>query len=151
MLLPLWAVSEINSSQVMPTKTFPGRYNSLAEISDFVAKAAQDAGLDKKGVYAVKLAVDEACTNIIEHGYAGEGKGNIECSCDIGAEALTIKLRDWGDAFDPRGVPKPDFDVPLEKLEPRGAGLYFIHQLMDKVKFKFHPKNGNLLVMVKKV
>ncbi|MCJ7701562.1 MAG: ATP-binding protein [Anaerolineales bacterium] len=150
-LLRLWAVSEPNLFQVMPIRTFPGRYASLAEISEFVANSAQEAGLDKKGVYAVKLAVDEACTNIIEHGYGGEGDGKIECSCDIGGDALTIRLRDWGKTFDPCCVPEPDFDVPLEELQARGAGLYFMYELMDTVKFSFHPKKGNLLVMVKKV
>lgn len=134
----------------MPTKTYPGRYTSLAGISEFVAKVAQEAGLDSKGVYAVKLAVDEACTNIIEHAYGGEGIGNIECSCDIGADALTIKLRDWGCAFDPNEVPEPNFNVPLEEIEPRGAGLFFMQKLMDEVRFKFNDKKGNLLVLVKK-
>lgn len=135
----------------MPTKTFPGRYTSLAEISEFVAKAAQDAGLDSKGIYAVKLAVDEACTNIIEHGYGGEGAGKIECSYDIDRGALTIQLRDWGIAFDPEAVPEPDFSLPLEELQPRGAGLFLMRKLMDEVKFLFQDKKGNLLVMVKKI
>jgi len=134
----------------MPTRSFPGRYTSLAEISEFVAKTAQDAGLDSKGVYAVKLAVDEACTNIIEHSYGGEGPGKIECSCDFDSNALTIHLRDWGKAFDPNLVPEPNFDIPLEHLEPRGAGLFFMRKLMDEVRFKFQEHKGNLLVMVKK-
>jgi serine/threonine-protein kinase RsbW len=135
----------------MPTKIFPGRYTSLADISEFIAQAAQEAGLDSKEVYAVKLAVDEACTNIIEHGYGGEGIGKIECSYSFDAEALTIKLRDWGGAFDPKDVPDPDFNVPLEKLQPRGAGLYFMRKLMDKVQFSFDKKEGNQLIMVKKI
>jgi serine/threonine-protein kinase RsbW len=134
----------------MPTKTFPGRFTSLAGISEFVTKAAQDAGLDSKGVYAVKLAVDEACTNIIEHAYGGEDVGKIECSCEVGEDALTIKLRDWGGAFNPDDVPIPDFNVPLEKLRMSGAGLFFIRKLMDDVYFKFNKKRGNLLVLVKK-
>jgi serine/threonine-protein kinase RsbW len=135
----------------MPTKTFPGKYTSLAGISKFVSKAAHEAGLDSKGVYAVKLAVDEACTNIIEHAYGGEGIGKIECSYDIDEDAITIKLRDWGGSFDPDDVPTPDFNVPLEELKTRGAGLFFIYKLMDEVHFKFNEEKGNLLVMVKNI
>lgn len=134
----------------MPIRTFPGQYKSLAEISEFVAQGAQDAGLDSKGVYAVKLAVDEACTNIIEHGYGGEGVGKIECSFDVDLDGLTITLRDWGTAFNPNDVPEPDFNVPIEELQPRGAGLYLMRKLMDEVRFKFNSKGGNILVMVKK-
>jgi serine/threonine-protein kinase RsbW len=134
----------------MPTKIFPGRYTSLADISEFIAQAAQEAGFDSKDIYTVKLAVDEACTNIIEHGYGGEGIGKIECSYSFDTEALTIKLRDWGGTFDPNDVPDPDFNVPLENLQPRGAGLYFMRKLMDKVQFSFNEKEGNQLIMVKK-
>jgi serine/threonine-protein kinase RsbW len=94
--------------------------------------------------------VDEACTNIIEHGYGGEGKGKIECSYRVDPDALTIKLRDWGVSFAPEDIPDPDFNVPLEDLEPRGAGLYFMRELMDEISFAFHESKGNLLVMVKK-
>ena len=85
----------------MPTKRFPGRFESLAEVSDFVARAALDAGFDHSSIYAVRLAVDEAFTNIIEHGYGGEGVGEIECACDETKDSLVIVLRDWAAPFDP--------------------------------------------------
>jgi len=128
---------------------FPGRYTSLAEISEFVGLAAQAAGFDSKDVYAVKLAVDEACTNIIEHGYGGEGIGKIECSYRYDSTALTIELRDWGKGFNPSDVPEPDYNVLLEELQPRGAGLFLMRQLMDDINFSFNPEEGNLLVLVK--
>jgi serine/threonine-protein kinase RsbW len=49
------------------SQTFPGRFDSLTVISEFVTRAAQAAGLDTRAVCAVQLAVDEACSNIIEH------------------------------------------------------------------------------------
>lgn len=128
---------------------FPGRYTSLADISEFVGLAAQAAGFDSKEVYAVKLAVDEACTNIIEHGYGGEGLGKIECSYHYDSNALTIELRDWGNEFNPNEVPEPDFTVPLEALQARGAGLFLMNQLMDDVQFSFDAEEGNLLILVK--
>ena len=133
----------------MPTKTFPGRYTSLAGISEFIAKSAQEAGFIGKDIYAVKLAVDEACTNIIEHAYGGESEEKIECSCNFDSDELTIELRDWGIAFNPNDVPKPDFNVPLEELEPRGAGLFFMRELMDEIRFNFN-NSGNNLIMVKR-
>jgi serine/threonine-protein kinase RsbW len=134
----------------MPTKLFPGQYSSLAEICEYVGSAAQAAGFDSKEVYAVKLAVDEACTNIIEHGYGGEGIGKIECSYHYDTAGITIELRDWGNEFCPGDVPEPDYDVPLEKLQPRGAGLFLMRKLMDDVRFTFNDEGGNLLVLKKK-
>lgn len=133
----------------MPTATYPGFYNELPEISEFVAKVARQAGAERSDIYELQLAIDEAVTNIIEHGYGGEGKGKIECTCDVVGNRFRVILRDWGKSFKPENVPDPDFNVPLEELKIRGAGLYIMKKVMDEVKFSFDDKKGNILKMVK--
>lgn len=137
-------------SGIMPTKTFAGQYTSLEEIADFIAQAAQEAGFDSKGIYAIKLAVDEACSNIIEHGYGGEEGGDICCRYNVLNNGLKITIQDWGPGFNPEEIPEPNFEVDLCDLKPRGAGLYFIKKLMDEVHFEFDTSDGNLLTMVKR-
>ncbi len=134
----------------MATAKFSGRFESLAGIRKFVSEAASNAGFDDKDIYAVELAVDEACANIIEHAYGGEGKGEIICTCNDINIGLEIILRDDGKRFDPEGVSPPDFSVELDKLEPRGAGLFLIRNMMDDVDFKFSKEAGNELRMVKR-
>ena len=134
----------------MATAKFSGRFESLAGIRKFVSEAASNAGFDDKDIYAVELAVDEACANIIEHAYGGEGKGEIICTCNDINIGLEIILRDDGKRFDPEGVSPPDFSVELDKLEPRGAGLFLIRNMMDDVDFKFSKETGNELRMVKR-
>lgn len=132
------------------THTFPGRFDSLAAIGDFVTPAAETAGLDARAVRAVQLAVDEACSNIVEHAYGGEGRGDIECTCRVDEEGLTVILRDHGRPFDPRSVPEPNLSPSLDECTGRGLGLYFMRQLMDKVHFECAPDSGNVLTMVKR-
>ncbi len=132
------------------TLTFPGRFDSLAAISAFVIRAAEAAGLDARAVCAVQWAVDEACSNIIEHAYGGEGRGAIECTCRINDDGLTVILRDYGRPFDPTSVPEPDIHASLADRNGGGLGLYFIRQLMDEVHFEFTPDSGNVLTMVKR-
>ena len=132
------------------TLAFPGRFDSLAAISEFVARAAEAAGLDARAVYQVELAVDEACSNIVEHAYGGEGHGDIEVTCRINSDGLTVTLRDYGRPFDPTGVALPDLHASLEDRDLGGLGLYFMRQLMDEVHFEFTPDSGNLLTMVKR-
>jgi serine/threonine-protein kinase RsbW len=134
----------------MVTENFPSRFESLAGIRDFVNLAAKDAGFNEKEIYAVELAVDEACANIIEHAYDGEGKGQIECTCNNINGGLEIIIKDDGKPFDPDSVPSPDFSVDLEDLQPRGAGLFIIRNLMDDVSFTFSKNKGNILRMVKR-
>lgn len=132
----------------MTTAIFPGSYESLHPIREFVVKAAEQAGFDEAGVYAVELAVDEACSNIIEHAYGGENKGNIQCTYRISKESLTIVLEDRGRKFDPDSVPEPNFSAQLENLKAGGAGLFLMRKMMDEVRFEFAEK-GNILTMVK--
>jgi serine/threonine-protein kinase RsbW len=134
----------------MATVKFPGRFESLAGIRKFVFQAASEAGFNEKEIYAVELAVDEACSNIIEHAYGGEDKGEIECTCNDTDHGLEIIIRDDGRPFDPKLIPSPNFSVELNELKPRGAGLFLIRNLMDDVDFVFSENTGNELRMVKR-
>ncbi|MGD2145100.1 MAG: ATP-binding protein [Anaerolineae bacterium] len=132
------------------TQVFPAEYESLAAIDRFVSDAAEEAGFDNDAVYQVRLAVDEACSNIINHAYGGEGRGEIECSCRAQDDDLTVILRDQGAPFDPDSVPPPDLSDDLEERSGGGLGLYFIRELMDEVDFDFRADAGNVLKLVKR-
>ena len=129
---------------------FPGRFDSLAAISEFVGQAARKACLDEQAVYQVQLAVDEACSNIIEHAYGGEGHGDIEIACRVNSVGLTVILRDSGRCFEPDSVPPPNLHASLENRDLGGLGLHLIYQVMDEVHFEFRPDSGNVLTMVKR-
>ncbi|MGD9092019.1 MAG: ATP-binding protein [Anaerolineales bacterium] len=134
----------------MKTVTFPGRYDSLAKVSEFIVQAARKAELDDKAVYAVELAVDEACSNIIDHAYGGEGIGDMQCSVLINKGELTVILRDQGQPFNPEDIPDPTLNVPLQKLKPRGAGLYLMRKMMDEIFYAPSTESGNVLTMKKR-
>jgi len=133
----------------MQTRTFPGRFENLDSIREFVVQAAMQAGFDEAATYAVELSVDEACTNIIEHAYGGEGKGDIDLSVEITDQEFIVILHDQGSPFDPAKVPIPYHNVPLEELKPRGVGLFLIRKMMDEVQFEFSPDRGNILTLRK--
>jgi len=134
---------------LMESLTVPATLESLAQISAFVNQASQRAGLDDHTAWQVELAVDEAATNIIQHGYAPDHPGIIELTWRIEDNRLVITLRDYGRRFNPDDVPPPDVSSPLEERQPGGLGLYLMNQLMDQVRFDFDDNNGNLLTMVK--
>jgi serine/threonine-protein kinase RsbW len=133
----------------MKTIILPGRYENLVKISEFIRQAAQDAGLDSFAVYSVETAVEEACSNIIEHAYGGEGHGDIECRCSDEATELVIQLRDHGKPFKPESVRDPNIHAPLKKRPSHGLGIFIMRKWMDDVRFEFSPETGNLLTMTK--
>lgn len=137
------------------TEVFLAQFESLDSIRDFVGKAAEDFGFNGKDVYAVQMAVDEACSNIIEHAYGGECQDKIECTCLLDAQTLTIQIIDCGERFNPLEIPEPDLDASLEEREAGGLGLFFMRKLMDEVNFTFNQDvdseniGCNILTMIK--
>jgi serine/threonine-protein kinase RsbW len=133
----------------MPKRIFPGNFGSLEGISEFIVEKAQKAGFSPNDVYAIQTAVDEACSNIIDHAYGGENKGEIFIKVTETKENLKIVLRDQGEPFDPENVPEPDLTSALEHRKERGLGIFFMQKLMDEVIFEFSEKRGNKLTLVK--
>lgn len=126
-----------------------GKFENLVKIADFISETAARAGLDEKASYAVQMAVDEACTNIIEHAYGGEGKGEIRLACTIKRDGLQIVITDQGQSFDPHKIPKLNTQAPLSKRKQRGMGIFFIRNLVDELEYKFNTPQGNQLILLK--
>ena len=135
----------------MQTKhgVFPGRYENLEKICDLVTEQATRAGFDDSAVYAIQTAVDEACSNIIEHAYQGEDRGSIDVTISNNTGCLTIRLIDQGLPFNPDSIPEPDIHASLDQRDSHGLGMYFMHKLMDSIIFESSPDTGNILTMVK--
>jgi serine/threonine-protein kinase RsbW len=139
--------------------TVLGQYDQIRETCDFVCEGAREAGFDEATVFHIELACDEACTNIIEHAYADEDRGLIHISYETEADQFIVTFHDNGRTFDPNSIPLPltvqadtATDATIhETLKEGGLGLHFMRQLMDHVTFQSDPKQGNTLIMVKKL
>ena len=129
-----------------------GQFEQLMQIAEFVTQAAREAGLTDDDVFHVEMAVDEACSNIIEHAYA-DRSGDIDLICTSSKPgAFEITIHDSGRSFNPNGVAAPPLDVPadVDDLNEGGLGLYFMRKLMDEVRFEMVAGQGNTLTMTKR-
>ncbi|MEN9935056.1 MAG: hypothetical protein RLZZ387_1635 [Chloroflexota bacterium] len=135
----------------MDTLTVPARLESLALISDFIIEATTAAGLDDHAAWQVQLAVDEAATNVIQHGYLPESDGVIDLAWRVDGPNFVVTLHDFGRRFNPDDVPPPDLDSPLEERQAGGLGIYLMSRLMDSVRYEFDDHRGNLLTMTKHI
>ena len=136
----------------MPRKyklSVTGELENLARIGQFIADTTRALGLSKDDAFAVEMAVDEACANVIGHAYGGRSDGTIELACYLEEDRLVVTIRDHGEPFDPESVPCPDIQCSLKQREVGGLGLYFMRTLMDEVRFKFDTPEGNVLRMTK--
>ena len=122
---------------------------SLNEFREFLKEhCAGLPGVSDEVLYDVQLAVDEACTNIIAHGYSGLDPGSIILDLEIEPDKLIVTLTDFGHAFEPSSAPVPDVDAPIEERELGGFGLFFIQQSMDDMDYQV-TEDGNKMILTK--
>jgi serine/threonine-protein kinase RsbW len=130
----------------------PARHNSINLICKFVVGVAKQNGLTGDSLFHVELAVDEACTNIVEHAYEGKsGRIYITCGTELldGQSFFVVRLRDNGKPFNPGKVPPPCCESNGE-LQVGGLGVHFMRKIMDRISFDFS-MGWNNLYMYKKI
>lgn len=121
---------------------------SLQLFRNFIAECCARYNIPSDTVLELKLAVDEACTNIIEHGYKGMDPGSIILSFRIEPGRILVQITDFGHCFEPVSGPKPDVEAALEDRELGGLGLYLIYQTMDNIDYQ-SSEDGNTLTFTK--
>ena len=111
----------------------------LSSIGAFVLKAAENAGLDRRAAYRLRLAVDEMATNIIVHGNPLEHSGDdeIRLTSDMDDQRLTITLEDRGPAFNPLDHESPEghIDKPMEQRPIGGLGVFLAIRGVDSFSY----------------
>jgi serine/threonine-protein kinase RsbW len=121
------------------------RLEDIRTAIQFVREAGQRAGLDDRALHHCQLAVDEACTNIIEHNYEpdqGDLRINIRCGQD--AQVFWIEVVDSGRAFDPLQQAAPDPTINLAERQHGGWGVFFIRKIMDDVVYERRSGHNHL-------
>lgn len=107
----------------------------LAEVRNFVAKHASEFGFAQQDVADIRLAVDEAYTNIIKHAYNNDEHNSVDIELGYNSNTFWISLLDTGDAFDPTNYSKPDVRKKIKEKKRGGVGVYLIRKLMDDVEY----------------
>ena len=121
---------------------------SLQTFRDFITECCARYEVPSETVLELKLAVDEACTNVITHGYKGMDPGSIILSFRIQPDRILVQITDFGHVFEPVAGPKPDVEAALEDQELGGLGLYLIYQTMDNIDYTVS-EDGNMLTFTK--
>lgn len=121
---------------------------SLQVFRGFITECCARYDIPNDTVLDLKLAVDEACTNIIEHGYKGMDPGSIILSFRIESDRILVQITDFGHVFEPADAPKPDVEAALEDRPLGGLGLFLIYQTMDNIDYQ-SSDDGNTLTFTK--
>jgi len=127
---------------------FPADRNELSGIRTLVRSTLYESGVRPELCNLLVLAIDEACSNIIRHGYGREKDGPIGLQVSVRDKELLFRLADCARRVDPSILS----NSPSEPLKPGGLGIPLIRRIMDDVRYEKPPSGRtNLLVMRKKL
>jgi len=118
---------------------------NLKNIRKVMKDIMSKTSLSKEDSGCIILAVDEACSNIIKHGYKNDYNRKIDLNIKLETNLLTISIIDNGIRFDKNSIKTRD----INEIKPGGLGIYIINQVMDRVEYNRTPEGFNKIKMVK--
>ena len=133
---------------VLLDQVFPAATEALSTVRNAARVSCQQAGCAEACSEQVVLAINEACMNVIQHGYGfGEGKSFV-LRMRIDDDVLTTHLLD-------NASPVSDVDLcprEIDQLRPGGLGVRFMRELMDAVVYVQAPDGfANCLQLSKRI
>jgi len=126
---------DLDNEQNWIRLTLPARAENVALVRQVCGCIAQARSLSEQLVEDMRLAVTEACTNVVRHAYDGE-VGPLEITIAPDPDRLTIVVSDQGRGISPS----------VDKSGP-GLGLPLISALTDGLEIDHSPLRGSRLSM----
>ncbi|MCK5243378.1 SpoIIE family protein phosphatase [bacterium] len=128
----------------------PAVERHLGDIRDFITQASTEAGFSQHEINNIKLAVDEACSNVVRHAYKGMESGKIRLEVLRRDGEVEIVIQDQGKSFEWKKSRTPNLNRYVEIGKRGGLGIWFIRKLMDEAEYKSN-RQVNSLRLVKRV
>ncbi len=122
----------------------------LPTVRDAIRSWTAQHGWAEGQTADIVLAVDEALSNVIRHGYDGQPGHRIEITGRVlrgtaHGDGIEIRIRDFGKQVPLERICGRD----LDDLRPGGLGVHIIRSLTDSAEYSHAPGGGMQLVMRK--
>ena len=156
-MMPWNALSKMSKSNRSEALTTNNTYSlsvkastgQIATVRNFVAQHALSFGFSEHEVENIRLAVDEAFTNIIKHAYNYDSSRPVYIKLQFIGNMFSISLYDHGEPFDTSNYSIPNVQEQIKAKKRGGVGVYLIKQLMDSVNYNRN-QGVNEIRMIKK-
>lgn len=124
---------------------------SIPEITEFIENELEKVDCPIKTKVQIDVAVDEICSNIINHGYEGrEGMLTVRFIFKEEPRIACISFIDEGIPYNPLTKEDPDVTLSADERSIGGLGIFMVKKTMDDIKYKY--ENGqNVLTIIKRL
>jgi serine/threonine-protein kinase RsbW len=123
----------------------PSHPKYLSIVRAVTGKMAELSGMAESAIEDVKLAVDEACSNVIKHAYKAVANQKIILRFKTSSKGFEVIIDDNGIKVLPESLVGRD----LEDIRPGGLGIHFIKKVFDVFAFDEKKKKGNRLRLLR--
>ena len=113
----------------------PSSTENLVMIREFVTSIGEQAGLPPAEIMKLETAVDEACSNVIEHAYGSDVTKEVSVRATLDDQILEITVTDTGIGFDPSTVEQKGLDKLMRGRKSGGLGMLLMRKFMDTVDY----------------
>jgi serine/threonine-protein kinase RsbW len=124
---------------------------ALSRVSDLVSDGVLHGAFPADWTNRLQIAVDEAVTNIIEHGYEDRplGEATIHLAIQVDEDAFHMTISDQGQHFDPNRMSDIDIQRHVDAGHHGGLGVFLMRRIMDVVDYRYENGKQNTLSLVK--
>ncbi|WP_026688725.1 anti-sigma B factor RsbW [Alteribacter aurantiacus] len=131
----------------------PAKPEYVGVVRLTVSGIANRLGYSYDDIEDIKIAVAEACTNVVNHAYKEDAshEAAMTIGCGVYEDRIELMVADKGNSFDvdqlKQNLGPVNAEQPVEELKEGGLGLFLIETLMDKVEIS--GDSGVIIVMTK--
>ena len=108
----------------------------LYSLRTLTRTLAESMGYGTKESENTALAVEEAVSNVIEHGYHGEPRHRIRIRFEMEGKKFVVRIMHSGDHLDISHVPSGDLANFYKQKKKGGLGIVIMRKFMDEVSYK---------------
>lgn len=134
----------------------PGHGSSLRPIRVVITDLVRQVGFPEDEVAKIEMAVDEACSNVVEHAYGATRNWawehpdpEIRLTIHTDNNRLVIQINDNGKRFDFAAYRPGNILERIRAMRSGGYGIAIMRQFMDEVEYTSDDMTGNTLRLVK--
>ncbi|BCS89065.1 ATP-binding protein [Pseudodesulfovibrio sediminis] len=144
-------MTEVSTRFFLASLSLPVHRLMARTAVECASQVATILSYDEKATFGIKLAVDEAFCNAVDH-FSGpvNEEERVHLEFYVEDDSLVVSIRERGIPFDHSTAERYTPDC-LENMNKPGLGTLLMHQAMDSVELFVHGRKGKEVRMTKRI